>query len=409
MSVALTAGSIAGFADPASAQAPGRVTHVAVSVHHQNVTFSWKNGSGTNGANVYVDHRRVFSWGWPYDYKDFTQWTDVGVRLGRHTVRVVDYDAAGEGAYSVPVSFTVTKRSHSKPLTPPPAGAGQVGFYADGGQPSTIEALGASLGISPQIYATYTNGSSWKSIAAATSALTVSHRGLRLMASINMCISNAPGQNLAATSHHLGVFRAFAARVHRTGYRRTVYRIGWESSGSYGGGGYCWTQEGSSLYKADFRLIETAILKGDPTATFDWNVGYGADGVHFQNGQTASAWYPGGKWVTFITTDVYDNGYPDYTIDHALQNGYELAAQFHKPWGISEWGQSHLDSVEFMTQMESLIHGVPVVNSRTGRSIRTVLPAYQIYFWGDGSQLTNFPNSERAYEHLRCPDVQGCR
>ncbi len=408
-SVVLTGGLGVGPAIAASAQTVGHVTHLAARVNHQSVSFTWANGSGANSANIYVDRRKVFSWGSPYDYKDFTQWTDTDVTLGRHTVRVVDFNSAGEGSYSASVTFDVTQTSRRPtPFAPPPSGAGRVGFYLDGDQPSRIKALGASLGVSPQIYATYTNGTSWNSIDDTTAALRHPDGSERLMTSVTMCIGNSPSDNLRATPHHLGVYRTLATRVYDAGYRKTIYRIGWESSGSYGGAGYCWTREGSSLYKADFRRIATAIVKGDPTATFDWNVGYGADGVHFQNGQTASAWYPGRRWVNYITTDVYDNGYPDYTIDHALQNGYDLAAQFGKPWGISEWGQARLDSVEFMTAMEDLILGVPIINPLTGHTIRTVPPAYQIYFWGDGSQLTNFPNSEKSYAQNRCWNMSGC-
>jgi hypothetical protein len=405
--LALMAGSAAPSAE-ASAQSLGRVGHLAARVNHQSVSFTWTNSSSTNGANIYVDGRKVFSWGWPYDYKDFTQWTDTDVALGRHTVRVIDYDAAGEGPSPAAVTFAVTQRSPSKPVTQPPSGAGQLGFYADGDQASRIKALGALLGVSPQIFATYTNGTSWRTIGDSTGVLKNPDHALRLLASVNMCIGTSRGEDLRATLHHLSVYRTFASRVYRAGYRKTIYRIGWESSGSYGGGGYCWTQEGSVLYKSDFRHIEAVIVKGDPTATFDWNVGYGADGVHFQNGQTASAWYPGRRWVTYITTDVYDNGYPDYTIDHTLENGYDLAAQFGKPWGISEWGQARTDSVAFMTAMEDMILGVPVINPLTGHPIRTVPPAYEVYFWGDGSQLTNFPNSERSYRQIGCWRASRC-
>jgi hypothetical protein len=404
--LAVMAAGVGGVDRTASAQPVGRVTKLAVTVSHQTVSFTWTNGSGNEGANVYVDGTKVFSWGWPYDAVHFRQLTDTGVPLGKHTVRVVDYNTEGEGLYSAPVTFDVTQRSHRSALKAPPAGAGEVGFYVDGDTPAKVRSVASIVGVTPQIISTYTDGSSWSAI----SHPNVRHPDprLRYMLSTNLCVSTSPGDNLAAMPHHLAVYTRLARRIYAAGYRKSIYRLGWESSGNFGGGGFCWTQSGSTLYKNDFRLAATAIRKGDPTATFDWNIGYGADGEHFQNGQTFQAWYPGGKYVNYITTDTYGGAHDDYTIDHTLELGYDVAAYYHKPWGISEWGQSGGDNAEFMTDMEDMIDGIPVVNPPTGKTVQTVIPAYQVYFWGDGSQLTNFANSEKLYEQYRCRMVELC-
>lgn len=249
-----------------------------------------------------------------------------------------------------------------RPLFGPPAAKPEVGLFVGGESVSGIGALGAELGVQPQIMTVYAFGPSYTKFTGPTDT------PLRLLLGVGAVTpaqATAIGDTLVATGH-----------------ANTILRIMWEMNGDW----FPWGTKSmsASRYISVFRAAERAFA-AVPGNHFEyvWNVNVGT----IEPGRTEFDTYPGNAYVSNVGMDFYDyNGAIGAGAqDSAVAPVLAFAARHHRPTSIDEWGVDGKDDAAYIDFVSQLVHS-------SQNHVQ-----FQAYFSYGRSSIAKYPAARAEY------------
>ena len=244
-----------------------------------------------------------------------------------------------------------------------------LGLFVGSQAPSDVLTLGDQLEVNPTIDTVYAGGSDYNSYSPPTGI----PAGMTLMLGVGALTpsqATSIGENLVAG-----------------GQSHAIIRVMWEQNQDLDGWFQGWNQltfPTASSYIAEFQSVVTTMRSVPGQAfTFMWNPigGTGSEA----SGRTWQDTWPGKSFVDIVGVDQYD--YSGYAAN--IQAVVSFAQSQGLPAAIPEWGLNGSDD-------PSYINGVASIVNNPANDI--VLQAYFSYPGSIDSDITQFPQSEAAYQ-----------
>ncbi len=249
-----------------------------------------------------------------------------------------------------------------------------LGLFVGSQSPADVLALGQQLDVTPTIDTVYAGGSDYNSYSPPSGI----PAGMTLMLGVGALTpsqATSIGDNLVAG-----------------GQSHAIIRVMWEQNQDVDGWFQGWNQltyPTASSYIAEFQSVVTTMRTVPGEAfSFMWNPSGGTGNE--AGGRTWQDTWPGSAYVNMVGVDQYD--YSGYAAN--IQAVVSFAQSQGLPAAIPEWGLNGSDD-------PSYINGVAAIVNNPANDV--VLQAYFSYPGSIDSDITQFPQSEAAYE----ADFQG--
>jgi hypothetical protein len=249
-----------------------------------------------------------------------------------------------------------------------------LGLFVGSQAPADVLALGKQLDVSPTIDTVYAGGSDYNSYSPPSGI----PAGMTLMLGVGALTpsqATSIGDNLVAG-----------------GQSHAIIRVMWEQNQDEDGWFQGWNQltyPTASSYIAEFQSIVTTMRAVPGQAfSFMWNPNGGTGSE--ASGRTWQDTWPGSSYVNIVGVDQYD--YSGYAAN--IGAVVSFAKSQGLPVAIPEWGLNGSDD-------PSYINGVAAIVNNPANDV--LLQAYFSYPGSIDSDITQFPQSEAAYE----ADFQG--
>jgi hypothetical protein len=244
-----------------------------------------------------------------------------------------------------------------------------LGLFVGSQAPSDVLALGKQLEVNPTIDTVYAGGSDYNSYSPPAGIPS----GMTLMLGVGALTpsqATSIGDNLVAG-----------------GQSHAIIRVMWEQNQDLEGWFQGWNQltfPTAASYIAEFQSVVTTMRAVPGQAfSFMWNPNGGTGSE--ASGRTWQDTWPGKSYVDLVGVDQYD--YSGYAAN--IQAVVSFAQSQGLPAAIPEWGLNGSDD-------PSYINGVASIVNNPANDV--VLQAYFSYPGSIDSDITQFPQSEAAFE-----------